>query len=224
MRQFLFLVCLCLGFGAGPSTAGETYDLLFRSGALDQLVTASQTGTGDVSLEYERTTFGTPDGTEPGAFRLNLRMVPPDNAELVLHQGDLKRDIGIFPASVGNPVIMYFMETTLRDMAGKTGGSPFYIRNRIKDALLTDAEILPVTVRLGDSDVDARQITLLPFAHDTARARMGRFADLKLVVTVSEKVPGWYYSLVSTAPSDPGAPDTRYSNAITLSAKPEGGQ
>lgn len=224
MRQFLYFVCFCLGFGAGPSAAGETYDLLFKSGALDQLVTASQTGTDSVDLEYERTTFGTLDGPGPDTFRLDLRMVPPDNAELTLHEGDLRRGIGTFPASIGNPVIMYFMETTLRDMAEKSGGSPFYIRNRIKDALLTDAEILPVTVRLGDSDVEARQITLLPFAHDAARARMGRFADLKLVVTVSENVPGWYYSLVSTAPSDPGAPDTRYSNAIILSPEPEDGQ
>lgn len=216
MRRLLLRVCLCLGCGAGPLAAGETYDLLFRTGALDDLVAASRDSAGEVGLVYDRATQGTMEGPGPDSFRLNLDMVPPDSVELTLHQGEKTRGIGTFPASVGNPVILYFMETTLRDMAEKTGGSPFYIRNRMKDSLMREADIVPVMVRLGDAEVEARQITLHPFAQDDARDRMGRFAELELVVTVSDAVPGWYYSLVSAAPSDPAAPESRYSNAITL--------
>lgn len=224
MRHLLITVCLCLlGVGAAPAAAGETYDLLFKSGALDDLVAASRGGDGEVRLAYERATLGSMEGPGPDSFRLDLEMVPPDGVAMTLHQGDKSRGIGTFPISVGNPVIMYFMETTLRDMAEKSGGSPFYIRNRMKESLLQDADIVPVTVGLGDRDVAARQITLHPFAHDAARNRMGRFADLTLVVTVSEEVPGWYYSLVSTAPADPGQADTRYSNAITFAPEPEEG-
>ena len=113
MRHLPMLAFVCLGVAAGPSAAGETYDLLFKSGALDDLVAASQSGSGDVGLEYDRKTLGTLDGPGSGTYRLDLHMLPPDDVELTLHQGEKRRGIGTFPASVGNPVIMYFMETTL---------------------------------------------------------------------------------------------------------------
>ena len=39
------------------------------------------------------------------------------------------------PASA-NPLLLYFLETTVRAMAEATGGSPYYIRNRIREALV----------------------------------------------------------------------------------------
>ncbi|MBC7736571.1 MAG: hypothetical protein H7245_04935 [Candidatus Saccharibacteria bacterium] len=218
MRQILKIVGFCLGFWACPLLAGETYDLLFKSGALDTLVAASKSHAGDFGLEYDRAISGSSDSS-----RLDLQMAPSDSVKLTLHQGNKTQTIGTFPASVGNPVILYFMETTLRDMAQISGGSPFYIRNRIKEALLREADIVPVKIRLGDRDISALQITLHPFGQDPNRKRMGSFADLALVVIVSEVVPGWYYSLMSTAPADPAGQGTGYSNAITLSSIPKDG-
>ena len=131
-------------------------------------------------------------------------------------QGETRQRAGTFPDSVGNPLIMYFLETVLRDMANQAGGSPFYIRNRIKDALLRDADIRPVELTLGGATVAAQEVTLIPFANDAARDRMSGFADLALVAVVSDAVPGWYYSLPATAPAAPGAAGPGYSNAITL--------
>ncbi len=71
---------------------------------------------------------------------------------MTLHQGSQSRGLGNYPASVGNPLIMYFLESVLSDLAAQSGGSPFYMRNRVKEALLRDAQIEPVSLRYHDRE------------------------------------------------------------------------
>ncbi|MDT8858094.1 hypothetical protein RNZ50_24290 [Paracoccaceae bacterium Fryx2] len=218
MRHVLGLLWLCIGLGAAPVVAGETYDLLFRQGALDGVAAVGG------GLTYDQETSVPAAGAGPQDTVLDLRFAPGDSVVATLRQGERSRGVGTFPASVGNPVIMYFMETALRDMAQQTAGSPFYIRNRMKDSLLHEALIEAVSVPFGTQEVAARRITLKPFAQDAARDRMGQFADLALTVTVSDEVPGWYLSLVATAPALPGSGAPAYSSALTLMTAAEAAQ
>ena len=54
---------------------------------------------------------------------------------LVREEDGRSAPVGTFPAGVANPLLLYFLETTVRAMAEATGGSPYYIRNRIREAL-----------------------------------------------------------------------------------------
>jgi len=65
-------------------------------------------------------------------------------------------------------------------------------------------------------------VTIRPFMKDKARERMGRFSELALAVTVSNDIPGWYYSLVATVPAVAGGAEVGYANAITLKAAGKG--
>ncbi len=211
---------LTLGVGVPPAGAAETYQLLFREGALAGL------GDGEaLSYVARRSGRSAPEPAQaatgdtpnpPAELQLDLTVAPENEVILTAVQGETRQRAGTFPASVGNPLIMYFLESVLRDMSNQAGGSPFYIRNRIKDALLRDAEIRPLSVPIGGHDVAAQEITLHPFADDAARDRMSGFADLALVAVVSEDVPGWYYSLTASAPAAPGEVGPGYSNAIAL--------
>lgn len=82
------------------------------------------------------------------------------------------REIGPFPVSGGDPVLVFFLEQTARDMARLTGGSPFYIRNRIKDAVFRGGSI-----SRGDKGATA---VFHPFENDPNAARMGGFQTLTL--------------------------------------------
>ena len=110
------------------------------------------------------------------------------------------RVLGSFPAGIGNPIAMVFLEQVVNRVAEQTGGSPFYIRNRIRDALGGPGEGEPVTVPWHGEEVPATEIALLPFAGDSHRAQLGAFADLEIRVLVSEEVPGWYVSIRAEAP------------------------
>ncbi len=184
------LVALAL---AGPVQAADpvdtaAYDLLFKGGTLDRFET------GDV-LTYRREVQNrlVPGAAErdTGEIELTLAGGTPPAAQLEFRQGEKHRALGAFPASVGNPVIMYFVETVVRDMAESAGGSPFYIRNRVKEALVSPAEITR-----SDGEVT---VVMHPFEGDPNAERMQGFGGLALTVVMSEEVPGWYRSLRAEA-------------------------
>ncbi|WP_026621714.1 hypothetical protein M728_001726 [Ensifer sp. WSM1721] len=220
--RVLLLLALLLGVGHGPLAAAETYDLLFRSTALKGLEATARSEAGQSTLVYDRIITGVDEGQAGGSFSIGLKIKPDDNVAMTLYQGTRSRGLGNYPASVGNPVIMYFLESVLADISAQSGGSPFYMRNRIKEALLRDARIMRVSVRYRDREIAAREVTIRPFMKDKARERMGRFSELALAVTVSDDIPGWYYSLVATIPAAAGGAEVGYSNAITLKAAGEG--
>ncbi|NOC83202.1 MULTISPECIES: hypothetical protein [unclassified Ruegeria] len=184
---------------AASVDAEQAYDLLFQNGVLDTIER-------DKELIYQRTVTNRirPDAAERDTGLISLSFSDDGNemAHLEFRQDDKHRAMGVFPASVGNPMIMVFYESAIRDMAESAGGSPFYIRNRIKDALVQPAEIVEGEAAIGGKTIPVRTIFMRPFAEDPNRDRMQGFGDLVLRVTVSEEVPGWYLSLVAEAVSE----------------------
>ena len=119
-------------------------------------------------------------------------------------EGDGKvQPIAAFPASGPNPVLLYFLETTARGMAAATGGSPFYIRNRIREAL--------AAAPLGPADAPG-EVVLRPFAADPNRARMGAFADLALRLRFDPDRPDRILELSADTPDAAGG----YHQRLTL--------
>jgi len=213
----LVAACLVLFAMAMPAQADEVYDLLFKTGTLDGISRSAV-------LDYERRV--TARDNEELAARdtgtVSLSFAQDEMAELQFRQGDKHRTIGSFPATVGNPMIMYFVETVIRDMASTAGGSPFYIRNRVKAALLEDTPVREETIHIDGRDVQVQSVTLHPFRNDPNRERMHGFEDLALTITMSDEVPGWYYELKAEtvqpkgkAPAG-GGEASIYSNSIVL--------
>lgn len=112
------------------------------------------------------------------------------DAEGAARQLDSFRDVP------GNPILMVFMETIVGSISRATGGSPFYIRNRIKEAFAKGAVA---------SNGEATRLTFKPFENDRNRARMGPFADLAIVIEMNAALPGMFKSLRAQTPG-PGEP------------------
>ena len=140
---------------------------------------------GQEALEWQMTVEGpAAEGFRPTAdSRLILsQIIDPSDQQPVLQlqqQGDAaNRKIGPFPISAGDPVLTYFLEETVRDMAALTGGSPHYIRNRMKDAIFRGGEI---------TEQDGRKVaTFQPFAQDQNAARMKGFDSLTLTFVMDD--------------------------------------
>lgn len=203
LLRYMLMVLLL----ATPVHAEEIYDLIFKQGTL--------TGV-QHDLLYDRETIvaSNPEYGQRHSGDVALSFAPDDMAVLRFLQGDQHRNLGQFPATVGNPIIMYFVETVLRDVAHEAGGSPFYIRNRIKEALITPAPIDDAIIPFGDGEVPVKQITFRPFENDENRERMGVYGNLEMTFVMSEAVPGWYVSLSAVA-SDASGGDG-YSNILNL--------
>ncbi|CAN5812578.1 hypothetical protein BH23PSE1_BH23PSE1_12030 [soil metagenome] len=95
------------------------------------------------------------------------------------------------PAEAANPILLIFLENTVRHMAELTGGSPFYIRNRMREALwLAGGPGEAVTIETEGGTVDGQRVAIRPFAEDPNRAAMGAFAELRISFVLSDAVPG----------------------------------
>jgi hypothetical protein len=113
-----------------------------------------------------------------------------------------------FPEVVGpegNPVLLYFLERDIREMERLTGGKPGYFRNAIRRALARSARIAPTTVSNDGRVLAAREVTVVPYAEDPLRGRIGRYAAKTYVFTLSADVPGGIYSLRTIVPPLTGA-------------------
>lgn len=218
MKRVALVFCLL----ALPVSAGEFSDLVMRPG----LFAKAQLGEG---LRY-RLTRHLPRGaeqkapaiSEAGRSRDGGAGTIPEGSDLLLVAAEAagrkrlllsydkdgaQKFVAEFPAEGANPVLLYFLETLIRDVAAETGGSPFYLKNRVIEALgeaglEPAAESLPPgqagdAGRPAEGPADALTIELLPFAKDPNRARLGALADLRLRFRFDPEEPSRLLSLMA---------------------------
>lgn len=121
---------------------------------------------------------------------------------LTLSEDGATRPVPPFPAEAGHPVLLIFLETTVRTMSTLTGGNAYYIRNRIREALWEGGTRSAVTLDVAGASVAGERTTIRPFATDANRARMGLFADLELAFVLADAVPGRIARLEAVAGPD----------------------
>ena len=191
MNRWLFVGLALVPLAA---RAEAVSDLLMAPGVFAQAPVGSA-----VAYAEERTV---PDGgslvdVAAGSVRLEVH---EDGGKrelrLVKESAGQAQPVGTFPAGVANPLLLYFLETTVRATAEATGGSPYYIRNRIREALVAaDAT----------GEGAEREAVLVPFAGDPNRAKMGAFADLTLRLRFDPERPERILELsADTAPGEAG--------------------
>lgn len=174
-----------------PLHAETPAELIFAEGVLEPVAT------GQV-LVYDHSRAGPPaEGfrvIDDGSVRLALQPTEDGKrAAIVSMLADGRaRELNPFPPTAGNPILMTFMESNLRAMAQITGGSPFYIRNRMREALRSAGAVSETTFTLDGAQVPAQKVTFHPFEGDPNIDRMGAFAELEISFVISPAIPGFF--------------------------------
>lgn len=176
---------------APPALAGPLSDLLMAPG----LFAAAPEGP---VMSYAHVREAPPPTGDLDEGRLVVTVVPSQQGPML----DLSREVGgerlpvaQFAASGPNPVLIYFLESTARAMAEITGGSPFYIRNRIREAMAGASLGSAATPELA---------TLHPFVQDPNRGRMGAFGDLAIALRFDPARPERILELSADTPAGEG--------------------
>ncbi|WP_299359864.1 hypothetical protein [uncultured Paracoccus sp.] len=203
------LLGLLLSVGSGPAVAGPLSDLIMAPGLLADLPA------GDALRYRHERTVPQPDGTAlPGAGRglpvpsavndAELKLAPDGAGMLVLSSEEPgeSQPMASFPAAGGNPVLLFFLENVVRNLAVATGGSPFYLRNRMLETLVA-ADLLAAAG-------GPTEILIHPFAQDPNRARLGPFADLQIGLRLDPGDPARLLALSADAGT------TGYRETMTL--------
>jgi hypothetical protein len=207
MRRLGAVIAVAAALAGSPAVGGEAQERLFETGLLDGIATGGR-------LVYHRERSGSFDATRVpavGEEEVEVTLVAGEDgrreAHVALTDSRGLPAVAELAAGAGHPILLVFMETNVHTMATLTGGSPFYIRNRMREALgeqdATEAVHLPV----DGERVPGTRLRFRPFADDPNRAKMGAFADLEITVVVSEAVPGGFAELSAvTGPGADGAP------------------
>lgn len=195
MRFILILMFMALSTAAHADDGAHT--LVLKTGTLEDF-------TSDAPLAYEQVVLLPANQAiadhENGQVRLTAEA--DDMVALTFYKGDGQRRMGAFPKSVGNPLFMNFIEIVIRDMANIAGGSPFYIRNRIKESLVQPADDITGSDTFGGQNVTTQTVTLRPFINDANKDRMQGFENLTIQVTMSDDIAGWYLRLDALVKKD----------------------
>lgn len=200
---------VALALGAVSAGAGALSDFVLAPGVFAGAEPLRE----PLCYRHTRAAFGAAPALDE-TLRLAPAMVD-DAARLVLarsREGAAPREITSFGTGSANPILLYFLESAARATAEASGGSPFYIRNRIRDALGAADLGAEATLPQAGAPLEVRRTELRPFADDPNRARLGPFADLVLGVTTAAKLPGRLLELSADTPGDgPG-----YHERLTL--------
>jgi hypothetical protein len=167
---------------APAALAGAALDLLFETPHLATLQHGES-----VRYVHERRSAPYLELGPNLSETVTVRRTGEAASEVVLDADGAARTIP-FAGLPGNPLLMVFLERIVRATGDATGGSPFYLRNRVKDAM-----------RAGMSLSDG-VIAFHPFADDSNRARLGPFADMRVEIAVDESAPGMFRFLRAETP------------------------
>jgi hypothetical protein len=202
MRLTLAFAILAL---SAAGAAGAPLDRLFSTPHLATL-------TAEQPIAYRHVRTGAPEGAGENLDEVITLERGTDGAHVVVTMdAEGQPRPSTFRGMTGNPILMVFLESVVRTVSDATGGSPFYLRNRIKEAMRDRMGEETVTAELGGAPVEAHEVRLRPFEGDAHARELGVFADLELAFVLAEAAPGSFLSLAATAGEAPA-----YSEEIRL--------
>lgn len=187
VRSAMAGAALAVSLVASPAMADPALDTIFDLRQLGTVETGSTH-----RFAYERANPAVENAAiEDGTMTLGVNVAGEGRVALLsIDDGQRTRTLDPFPGDAGNPLLLVFLENVARSVSEGTGGSPFYIRNRIKDAFRSGAEIETTEVELDGETITGERIIYTPFAKETQTDRLGIFTDLKLAFVFSDAVPG----------------------------------
>jgi hypothetical protein len=199
-----FAAALSLAF-AGPVLAGpDAASLLFESPALIGVPTGT-------TLIYRLERIGADPGAVPATSTVELSLRADlesggRNVHVAIVTGERRQPAGPFPSLVGNPVLLLFLERDVAEMSRTLRGSPYYIRNRIREALGAATLAEPARFAFDGREIEGWRVTVSPFGHDRNREKLREHAGKRYEFTLSDAVPGRLYELRTSTPAVDGAP------------------
>lgn len=104
---------------------------------------------------------------------------------------DRRLSLPDFKGFRGNPVVIAMLEKVAQDMGEETGGGVLYFRNRIRDALASDAVILHTeNSDFNSESVETTKLTFYPFKNDNYLVSTPLLKETAFEISLSDAVPG----------------------------------
>lgn len=207
---------------AAAAAAPSSLDLVFYTPHFAKIENGST-----ISYTFVRKSED-PKATPSFEDQVNVKVGPQgaeNSVQVELFSGDRAQVLANM-SKTGNPVIVAVMEEDVKDMQKALGGSPFYFRTKLREALAAETPAEPIKIEFGGKTVDGWKVALKPFKDDQKNhGKLREFADRSYELTFSDAVPGGLYTLKTVTPKA-GGEGALVTEELTLKsevAKAEGG-
>ncbi len=208
-------LALAVPFAAGPAEGGEVAaadkkyevaDLIFETRHLDLV----PKGTG-VTYKFEHAVSD--EKLMGKAFTDDVKIDVTDvTAEgqsvlkVTVFTGDRQRPIQNFDGLTINPVFIWFLDKCVENFRTIAGGKQPYLKGRMKESFIEKPTLEDVKIEFGGKTVDAKKVTIQPFAADPNKDKMQGYENAKFSFVMSKDIPGYFFELTADfASAQPGA-------------------
>lgn len=182
----------------------EAADLIFKERHLDLV----GKGTG-VAYKFEHKVSD--EKLMGKAFTDDIKIAVTDvNAEgqrildVTVFTGDRQRPVQNYDGLTINPVFIWFLDKCVENFRTIAGGKQPYLKGRMRDSFLDKPKLEDVKIEFGGKTIDAKKVTIVPFANDPNRQKMQGYENSAFSFVLSKDIPGYFYELtadfVSTQP------------------------
>jgi hypothetical protein len=185
--------------GAGAQDAISAAErLLFQTDHLKNVAPPAK-------LSYAFRKTGSAEASFDDTVELRLRVLDGvKQAAVTFLSAERKAMCPAVTRAEGNPVLLCFLERDIREMERLTGGKSGYFRRAIRLALARSAKVARTRLSFGGRELAANEITVIPYADDPLKDRIGKYASKTYVFTLSADVPGGVHSVRTFVPSPEG--------------------
>ena len=204
LSTLLVLSATWLPFGTlaeePPPTLNEAQEIVFMGEHLRQTHTGQK-----LVYAFRRKVTGEPDKTDTVSMTVTgVRDESRRDLSFEFFSGPDRLNFPDAQGYSGNPIAIQFLERDIREMAQRTGTPIGYFRNRIRKSF-SDPHISTTRIEVAGTQLDATEITVVPFARDPVVANLDGYADKVYRFTYSEQVPGDLISIRTRVMSADGA-------------------
>ena len=194
--------CLAIGLatsGAGAQDAISAAEkLLFQTDHLKNVAPPA-------TLSYAFRKTGSAETSFDDTVELRVRLLDGvKQASVTFLRAERKTACPEVTRAEGNPVLLCFLERDIREMERLTGGKSGYFRRAIRLALARSAKVARTRLSFGGRELAANEITVIPYADDPLKDRIGKYASKTYVFTLGVEVPGGVHSVRTFVPSPEG--------------------
>lgn len=125
-------------------------------------------------------------------------------ADVLIHRDGKEGEAGPFPTMNGNPIALILLERDVKEIAQLSKGSPFYLRNRVREHLATGT-VTPARFAYDGREIEGWKLTMRPFAEDPNKDKLLELVGRRYEFLFAEAVPGGLYSIDVVTPKADGS-------------------
>lgn len=170
-------------------------DLLFKQRQLDLVGRGAA-----VTYHFERKVsdeklLGAPfaDDISVGVQKVNEK--GEREVTLDVFTGERAQERQSYPDLTINPIFLWYLDRTVKNLAGITGANFNYLKGRFRGTFDENGNVKLIKTEFGGKPITAYQVSILPYVNDPNAGKMRGYHASKFDIVVSDQVPGYFMEL-----------------------------